>query len=223
MGKFISLPVALQPYASQSIWVIWKMGSSKTNPGKLTKVPYQAAKPRYKARCNDPSTWAPFSTALAAFQAGQGDGIGFALRDIDLGALDLDDCRNANGDLESEARDLIDQANSYTEITPSDSGLRIIMKATGQKLHRVRPVPNANGMKIEFYRRCERFITVTGNVLPGAPDQLADGDILLDQTFARLDAAAKQAKTASQADQAGQGIQERQKGRRPEGHQARSG
>ena len=44
-------------------------------------------------------------------------------------------------------------------------------------------------MKIESYRRCERFITVTGNILPGAPDQIADGDALLDQTVARLDAA----------------------------------
>ena len=54
-------------------------------------------------------------------------------------------------------------------------------------------------MKIETYRRCERFITVTGNILPGTPDQIADGDALLDETVARLDAAKQQAKQAKAA------------------------
>jgi hypothetical protein len=59
-------------------------------------------------------------------------------------------------------------------------------------------VPNANGMSIETYRRCERFITVTGNALPGTPDVLAEGDALLDDIVARLDAA-KQKKAKSGA------------------------
>ena len=161
-------------------------------------MPYRAANPRYKAKCNDATTWAPFDTALKVFQAGHGDGVGFCILGTDLGALDLDDCRDpSSGDLEDEARELVDDAGSYTEITPSDEGLRIIVKAKGAKIHRKQPVPNANGMSIEIYRHCERFITVTGNVLPGTPDQIADGDALLDQTVAKLDAAAQQAKAKS--------------------------
>jgi primase-polymerase (primpol)-like protein len=199
MGKFLGLPDALKPYAAKPIWMLWKR-ELKPGKNKWTKVPYQAQKPKYKARCNDPKTWASFDDAFNAFNNGQGDGIGFAVLGADdLGAFDLDDCRNAqSGDLEPAAQRLISRANSYTEITPSDTGLRIILKAKGAKLHRRQDVPNANGMVIETYRRCERFITVTGNALPGTPDQLADGDTLLDEIVTRLDAA-KQKKAKSGA------------------------
>ena len=170
---------------------------TKNGATKPTKVPYCATNPRSKAATDNPATWAPFDEALNAFKAGHVDGIGLMLRDIDLGVFDVDHCRDPQtGDLLPEARDLVDQANSYTEITPSDTGLRIIMKATAPKVHRSQPVPNANGMTIETYRHCERYITVTGNVLPGTPDQIADGDALLDQTVARLDALKQQAKAA---------------------------
>jgi primase-polymerase (primpol)-like protein len=199
MGKFIDLPAVLQPYASQPIWMIWKAEFLPAK-NKWTKVPYRAGNPNRKAKCNDPASWATFDAALIALQAGHGDGIGFALRDTDLGAQDLDDCRNPQtGDLQADARYLVDTANSYTEITPSDTGLRIIVRATGPKLHRRQGVPNSNGMVVETYRRCERFITVTGNALPGTLAQIADGDVLLDQTVARLDAAKRAAKGAKSA------------------------
>jgi hypothetical protein len=196
MGKFLGLPDALKPYAAKPIWMLWKR-ELKPGKNKWTKVPYQARKPKYKARCNDPNTWASFTDALNAFNAGQGDGIGFAVLGADdLGAFDLDDCRNVqSGALEPAAQRLVGQANSYTEITPSDTGLRIILRAKGPKLHRRQDVPNANGMVVETYRRCERFITVTGNALPGTPDQLADGDTLLDDIVAKLDAAQQKAKS----------------------------
>ena len=204
MGKFIDLPAALQPYAKDSIWVPGRWSLRRRSRASSPRCRTAPADPKWKAKCNDATTWAPFDVALNAFKAGHVDGIGFCLLGTDLGAFDLDDCRDPQtGELLPEARELIDQAKSYTEITPSDTGLRIILKATGPKLHRAQPVPNANGMKIETYRRCERFITVTGNILPGAPDQLADGDALLDETVARLDA----------AKQAGQGGQGRPEGR----------
>ena len=127
---------------------------AKNGTTKSTKVPYCATNPKSKAATDNPATWATFDAALLAFKAGHADGIGLALRDIDLGVFDVDHCRDPQtGDLQPEARDLVDQANSYTEITPSDTGLRIIMKATGAQVHRKQPVPNANGMTVESYRR----------------------------------------------------------------------
>jgi primase-polymerase (primpol)-like protein len=198
MGKFLSLPEALKPYATKPIWMLWKR-ELKPGKNKWTKVPYQAHKPKYKARCNDPRTWTSFDDALNAFNTGQGDGIGFAILGADdLGVFDLDDCRNAqSGTLEPAAQRLISRANSYTEITPSDTGLRIILKAKGAKLHRRQDVPNANGMVVETYRRCERFITVTGDTLPGTPNQIADGDALLDDIVAKLDAAKQKSGASS--------------------------
>jgi primase-polymerase (primpol)-like protein len=146
--------------------MLWKR-EYKPKKNKWTKLPYQTNNPKAKAKCNDPSTWALFDDTLKAFNAGQGDGIGLAILGADdIGAFDLDDCRNAqSGDLGPAAQRLIGLANSYTEITPSDTGLRIILRAVGPKIHRRQNVPGANGMVVETYRRCERFITVTGNAL----------------------------------------------------------
>jgi hypothetical protein len=195
MGKFISLPVALHPYAPMTVWVVWKLEAQPAKNGvvRYTKVPYCATNPNRKAASDDPSTWATFDLAHKVYMAGLCDGVGLELRDIPLGVFDVDHCRDAlTGVILVEAQLLVAQANSYTEITPSDEGLRIITNATGPKVHRRQAVPHANGMVIETYRHCERFITITGNILVGAPDQIANGDALLDQTVARLDAFKKQ-------------------------------
>src|SRR5262249_59366958 len=83
---------------------------------------------------------------------------------------------------------------AYVEITPSGEGLRILLNGTGGKIHRKQSVPNANGMTIETYRQAERFICITGNVLPEATAQIADDNGLMDDVVAKLDAAAKKAK-----------------------------
>jgi hypothetical protein len=192
MTTFYGLPPALTPYAGEPRWVLWRF---ETRKGKTTKPPYQARAPRKHANCRIEATWADFTAALNAYQAGQGDGIGLCLYGSDLIAFDLDDCRNiTTGELEPAARELIDRAKSYVEITPSGAGLRIIGIGTGPKVHRKQTVPGANGMTIETYRKAERFIAVTGNALPEATAQLANEDALIDEIVAKLDAA-KQAKS----------------------------
>ena len=71
-------------------------------------------------------------------------------------------------------------------------------------MHRKQPVPDANGMSLETYRDCERFITVTGNALPGTPDVIADDNGLMDEVVARLDEAAEKAKQAKKRKQPSQ-------------------
>jgi hypothetical protein len=192
MTTFRGLPPALQPYAAQARWVVWRF---ETRKGKTTKPPRQARDPRKYAKSDDPATWADFDTALRAYRAGKGDGIGLCLLNSDLLAFDLDDCRNSStGDIEPAARRLIERAKSYVEVTVSGTGLRIVGTGAGRKVHRKQEVPGANGMTIETYRKCERFIVVTGNALPEAAERLADEDALVDEIVAKLDEAAKKAK-----------------------------
>ena len=61
---------------SEERWVLWRREVRK---GKATKPPYQARTPRQHAKADDPKTWADFATALAAYRAGEGDGIGMCL------------------------------------------------------------------------------------------------------------------------------------------------
>jgi len=188
MKTFRALPPALAPYAERKVWAVWRQRTGKN--GKPTKVPYQAHYPRKLADSSDPATWSEFAPALRAYEAGQSDGIVFSILGSGLTAFDLDDCRNSTtGEIEPAARDLVKRAKSYVEVTPSGEGLHIIGKGGGAKIHRQQPVPNGNGMVVESYRNCARFITVTGDALPEATAELADNDKLLDQVVAELDKA----------------------------------
>jgi hypothetical protein len=189
MTTFLDLPAALMRYAQEPRWVLWRW---ETRKGKKTKPPYDARHPRKHASSNDPATWADFATALAAYKSGQGDGIGLCLLNSNLVAFDLDDCRDTStGKIEPSATQLVARAKSYVEVTPSGNGLRILGTGTGPRIQRKQAVPGANGMTLETYRGCERFIAVTGNALPGAASELADNDQLVDEIVAELDAANK--------------------------------
>src|SRR5215471_9574819 len=48
--------------------------------------------PNGGARSNDPSTWGSYADAVAAVAAGNADGIGYMLKDSNIGAIDLDHC-----------------------------------------------------------------------------------------------------------------------------------
>ena len=190
MSAPIILPPALQPFAAENRWVVWKL--VKNRKGKLTKPPYRADAPHQHAKCDDPSTWCDLPTAMQAYSQDLCDGIGFALMGSDYGAFDLDDCRDAKtGDLIPWAQDKIERSKSYAEVTPSGEGVRIIGIAKGDHMHRKFDVPNADGASVELYRKAERFITVTGRELGSAATTLANIDALLDATLAELDGVKK--------------------------------
>ena len=81
---FKKLPDVLTKYAAQERWVTWKY---EQRGGKTTKPPYQARNPNRHASSTDPTTWAPFDMTLAAYRAGQADGIGLCLFGSDLAAF----------------------------------------------------------------------------------------------------------------------------------------
>jgi hypothetical protein len=83
---------------------------------------------------------------------------------------------------------LVKRAASYCEVTPSQTGLRIIGHASGARLLRKQPVPEANGVTLESYRACEKYITVTGHHVEGTPQTLNDISELIDCVVAELDA-----------------------------------
>lgn len=177
------MTTALEPLQKLPHWLVWRYETVK---GKLTKVPYQVD--GQKAATDDPKTWTTYEEASAA--AKNFDGVGVCLTNSNFAAFDLDDCRDPEtGDLEPWATDLVEKAKSYTEVTPSKTGLRIIGYGDGTKVHRKLKVPNANGMTCEVYRKATRYITITGNALNDAP--LANIDEQIDAVVADLRQQAK--------------------------------
>jgi hypothetical protein len=160
----------LVPLMRQDRWVIWRWDDGK-------KVPFQARHPERRASVSNQTTWSTYEEALAAAPEGgvRVGGIGFVIG-AGIGAFDLDDCRTKAGELDDWAVQLVADADSYTEVTPSRTGLRIIGRAYGGRVNTVRPMPTG---KLEVYRgNCGRYITVTGWRLHGGG--LRDIDSLID-------------------------------------------
>jgi putative DNA primase/helicase len=159
-----SIPRALRDNAA---WVCWRYEPSPSDPDKLTKVPYSArarGSARQKAESDNPKTWATFREALEYHLDNDWtDGIGMVVceRDDFIG-VDLDHCRNAEtGTIEPWAQKVVDTVNSYTEITPSNEGLRIFARGT------LPPKGRKRG-DFEMYED-GRYLTVTGRHLEGTP------------------------------------------------------
>ncbi|MBC8350468.1 MAG: hypothetical protein H8E66_00680, partial [Planctomycetes bacterium] len=75
---------------------------------------------------------------------------------------DLDDCRDPDsGQLKDWARDIVEQLASYSEVSPSGTGIKVFVKAT-------KPGPRCRKAfhdgEVEIYDR-DRFFTVTGERL----------------------------------------------------------
>jgi len=117
------------------------------------------------ASSTDPSTWSAFDDALAAYQDGAHgfDGIGVALSaDDDLVGIDLDHCRDPKtGVIEESALQIVRLINSYTEVSPSGTGLRILLRGA-------LPAHGRKKGRIETYQD-RRYLTITGQHLKGTP------------------------------------------------------
>jgi hypothetical protein len=162
--------------------VIWRFEKNKT--GKLTKVPYQAQRPDVKASSKDPTTWSDYQTAVEAAIAAQADGIGFILTGTEIAAFDLDDCRKKEtGEIAAWALKLVERAGSYTEVTVSGTGLRIIGTGTGPEVHR--KLNAEDGGSLECYRKATRYIAMTGEIFKDLP--MANIDTVMNEVVVELD------------------------------------
>src|SRR5262245_43236347 len=129
-GDLAKPPPGLESLCRQDRWVGWRW--ERIN-GRWTKPPYIGRSPSIHASTSDPKTWGPRYEAVSAVIAGKMNGIGFCLKGSDIGAIDLDKCRNPETkQIDSWALSIINSAKgAYVEITPSGEGLRIIGLASG--------------------------------------------------------------------------------------------
>jgi len=124
------LPRALAPLIERPQWAIWRW--TEQHNGRWQKPPFLALQPERHASTKDPSTWTNYSAALAAVQAGHGDGISYILTEADpFAAIDLDHCRDVStNSINVWAQNFLDCGrHSYSEVTPSGSGCRIWVEA----------------------------------------------------------------------------------------------
>ena len=122
-----------QDLRNRNIWVGWRGVEriNKKGETRLDKVPYMCRDSSRRASSTDPSTWCSYEackTACELFPESY-HGPGIALKAGLLG-VDLDHCRDPRtGIVEDWAWEVVQLLSSYTEISPSGTGLKILLYA----------------------------------------------------------------------------------------------
>lgn len=154
MDALAHVPAELK---SQARWVCWRLVE---RDGRNTKMPVDA-KTGKMASSTDAATWTTFDGAVRASAKLRCSGVGFVFGpDRAYTGLDLDHVIR-NGVLDEQYRWVVDEACTYTEVSPSGDGLHLIFRGSKPEgAERCRRGP------VEMYDH-DRFFTVTGNVYEG--------------------------------------------------------
>lgn len=154
-----AVPTAVK---AQPQWLCWRE-DYRSGQDKPAKVPIDAATRDY-ASVADPETWTTFQEAYTSYRAyDELTGIGFVFtRDDPYVGIDLDDCRDPDtGKLDDWTRDIVQRLDSYTEASPSGTGVHVLVRGDC-------PTGKCRKGDVELYDR-DRYFTVTGRHLSLTP------------------------------------------------------
>lgn len=147
---------------ARSQWVCWRV---HTREGKETKVPINPATRQF-ASTTDASTWSSFADAVDTARAHGLAGVGFVFSDDDpFVGIDLDNCRVPETETVLPwAAAIVTQLDSYTEVSPSGTGLHVIVEGS---------LPSGGNRRgdLECYETA-RFFTVTGEHVASTPTEI---------------------------------------------------
>lgn len=175
--------------ATQPRWVTWARAFRDGGIAKILKN----ARTGGNAKSNTPSTWSSLDDALDAYNKypARLSGIGYNFKGVtDVVGIDLDKCIDEGGNLLPWAAEIVSSFDTYTEVSPSGRGVR--MFGLGRKpgdRERGKALPG-----VELYDGSStRYLTVTGNHLPGTPTDVVDVTQPLTELYQRMFGAAEPA------------------------------
>jgi len=145
--NLLTIPAELQRYPN---FVGWKYVPIKRSDGKIkvTKPLFVIGDHGRYASSTDPRTWTTWNTPYCGF--------------------DFDDCRNKEtGEIHQRFRSYIHKLSSYTEVTPSGEGVRVLVvgRLPAGARHEFEFI---DGSGAEIYDS-GRYFTLTGDHLEGTP------------------------------------------------------
>lgn len=178
------IPADLRNHAQ---WILWRNIVRESGP---TKVPFGVD--GKTASSTNPDTWATFDEAHAAYDPERHAGMGFVFsHDDDFCGIDLDGCRNPEtGEISAWARELITLLDSYSEVSPSQTGVKVFVRAKfplerGRKT--VIPGVEFTGKEpaIEIYDHA-RYFAITSKRLGGVSPAVESRQEQVDQIAAKF-------------------------------------
>jgi hypothetical protein len=157
-------------------WVVWKDAS---------KAPFIAGTNQH-AKSTDSSTWRSFDEVkdiVTTSTSGIGFMIGGLAVEQRLVGFDLDGCLSPDRELTEWADAIIEQLDSYTEVTPSGTGVRIWVIGdlpSDEHFKNVLKLDTNKGfgdkVQIEVYSK-DRYFTVTGDSFFKVPGEIKTRDL----------------------------------------------
>jgi AAA domain/NrS-1 polymerase HBD domain len=180
---FENIPAELRALRQWIVWAhTWKDGEQK-----FAKVPYSPVTGA-NASSTDPATWGTFDEAVAAYTMNRVkgdpndalDGIGFVFTGTPYMGVDQDHVLD-DGKLSPEAQRIVEALATYTEVSPSGTGVKSFIKAKkpGAAWSKI------TGLGLEMYDE-GRYFTMTGHVLDGAPREPQDRQAQVDALYYRV-------------------------------------
>lgn len=145
----------------------------------------------------DPGKWADYATAAAAVHPLGCRGLGFVLGG-GIAGIDIDHCINLEtGEVDPRALAIVDAMQSYTEVSPSGTGLHILF--FGRKPGKACRRALGGGVGLEMYDG-GRYFTITGRSWHDPPLPLAERSDQAAEIYRKyLERAKPAASTAAQA------------------------
>ena len=144
-------------------WAPWRAEWDEKKQ-KYIKIPHRVAKPEYGLSNKNATGWVTFEEAMAVYKANPRmfAGVGYLMTGPHgITGVDLDKCRDPQtGEIADWAKQVIYELDSYTEVSPSGTGLHVMLEGS---------VPEDwtnHEQGIEVYGGNEaRFLCVTGETL----------------------------------------------------------
>ena len=178
--KLITLPEELKELENLRQWVVHRNKIPFTpiqhvcKEKEINASPHASPASPSPAKSNVPETWGNFQEALTSLQTGQFDGVGFQFGNfpantLRVSGIDLDHVVKANGELEPFAEEIVKLMNSYTEYSPSGTGLHILCRTSLIDIGRKKAIYSS---AIEMYNH-GRYFTVTGKIY-GTPKKVEE-------------------------------------------------
>lgn len=171
---------AIAELATYRQWLCWRLVKRVGKDGKEkdTKEPTSPHIGVYDfATVTKPDTWGTFSEACTAvIKKPSFSGVGFVLTKSDpFIFVDIDDCLDEKGEIKKWAKAILELCPSFTEISPSGSGLHIFGRGQLPDTARA-PTGVQSGKTFHWggWYDHSRYFTVTGKQWPGSPDTLQD-------------------------------------------------
>lgn len=167
MNELNSLKYLPSELKMNGLWCGWKLTPKGKEPFNLSTGQH--------AKSNDESTFSSYPILLNNIHKYlMFDENGKQLGGVGLGifrgysAIDIDHCVDEEGNISEMAKDIIDFCKSYTEYSPSKTGIRIIFK-TQVKIDKEQYYINNhnNGLEIYISDNTNKFVSITGNKLSG--------------------------------------------------------